>query len=279
MRFKDHTDLYFDRMDASVNHKTQMLDWLRGGDVAELGPGSGSLTEIIAERSDVDSVLAIDASAEALQKLSERLVDNPKVRVSNKLLGSDSNPFGNKKFDTILASSVLHEVYSFLGKEGLSNLARDIEDSLKPGGLFILRDGVRPDDHQRIARMTVAPRLLALAERYCAEAPLRLRPKMIGNVARGNRHQIAEMAFTITWGEQSFEREVTEQYQVYSRESAADFYFGFGLELVHSASIIQDGYKSNLADCPMESRTEDSLDWEPWFPNTNALWVFKKWTP
>lgn len=256
-----------------------MLDWLRGGDVAELGAGSGSLTEIIAARSDVDTVVAIDASAEALEKLSERFIDEPKVTLGNKLLGSDKDPFDGKKFDTILASSVFHEVYSFLGKEGLSNIARDIEDSLKPGGLFILRDGVRPDDHQRIARMTVAPRLLALAERYCAEAPRRLRPTMKGNVARGNRHQIAEMAFTITWGEQSFEREVAEQYQVYSRESAVDFYGGFGLELVHSESIIQDGYKSNLADCLIESRTDDSLNWEPWFPDTNALWVFEKWTP
>lgn len=279
MRFQDHSDLYFKRMDASVKNKTQMVDWLRGGDVAELGPGSGSLTAIVADRDDVDSVLAIDASAEALQKLSERFIDNPKVSVSNKLLGSDPNPFNGQKFDTILASSVFHEVFSFLGKDGLTNIAREVEDALKPGGVFILRDGVRPDDHQRIARMTVAPRLLGLAERYCAEAPLHLRPKLIENVAKGNRHQIAEMAFTITWGEQSFERESTEQYQVYSEESAVDFYFNFGLELVHSESIIQEGYRTNLADCPMESRTDDSLDWEPWFPNTNALWVFRKWTP
>ena len=279
MEFKDHTDLYFKRMDASVEVKTEMLDFLQAGDVAELGPGSGSLTEVIANRSDVDSVLAIDASAEALLKLSDRFGGNTKVVLSEKLLGSDLDPFGDGKFDTILASSVFHEVYSFLGKQGLESIAGDIEIALKPGGRFILRDGVRPDNYQRVARMTVAPRLLKLAQRYCREAPLRLRPTMIGNVARGNRHQIAEMAFTITWGEQSFDREVTEQYQIYDKDSAINFYGRFGLDIVHAETFIQEGYKSNLSDCPMESRTEDGLEWESWFPDTNAIWVFKKWSP
>jgi len=276
MKFKNQSELYFQRMDSSVDQKAELLSWIPGGSVAELGPGSGSLTELIAARDGVTEVLALDASPDAVARLAERFEDDPRVSFGESTLGEDSDPFGGRRFSAIVASSVFHEVFSFLDIGGLRLIAEQLTEALVPGGRFILRDGVKPDMPQRFARMEVAPRLIELAERYCAEGRLGLRPSLRGTTAYGSRHQIAEMAFTITWGGEAFQREVEEQYQLYSLQGAVDFYAEFGLKLIHGEAYTQQGYIDNLADSPMESLADGKDSWEPWFPATNALWVFEK---
>lgn len=275
MLFVNHSETYFERMDSSIAQKDELLEWIPGGSVVELGPGSGWLTEHIAALSRVTDVLALDASAEAIAHLRERFEADPRVSFGEAVLGEHTDPFGGRQFDAIVASSVFHEVHSFIGAEGLMLIAGQIAEALKPGGRFIIRDGVAPADGALAARMVLAPRLQELAERYSKEGPEGLRPVIVGNEAYGTRHQIAEMAFTITWGEESFDREVQEQYQIYDLEGGELFYGAQGLELIHSSSFIQSGYIEHLADSPMESRSE-SGSWETWFPETNAMWVFEK---
>lgn len=275
MRFQDHNAIYFQRMDAAVEQKSEIIDWVLPGAVAEFGPGSGSLTERIIARPGVKSVLALDASTEAVALLSDRFSRNPAVEVRLSTLGDDPDPFGGRKFSTIVASSVFHEVYSFLGDRGMETITAQLVEALEPGGRFILRDGVKPDNSQGLARMAIAPRLLELAERYAAEGPTGLRPKIEYGAAYGTRHQIAELAFTITWGGQSFAREVKEQYQLYTIGDAEIFYGDRGLDLVHCESGIQPGYIEHLDDCPMET-ADDSGRWTSWFPDSNGLWVFEK---
>lgn len=276
MLFKNHSELYFQRMDASVDYKTALLEWVQDGAVAELGAGSGSLTELIAELPRATQVVALDASTEAVQLLAERFGHSNSVSFGCTVLGEHQDPFSGRKFSSIVASSVFHEVYSFIGADGLELIAKQISEALLPGGRFILRDGVKSENYELSARIELDPTLLSLAQRYVKEAPEHLRPVLTGVTAFGSRHQIAEMAFTITWGEGSFDREVEEQYQVYSLDEARDFYEGYGLKLIHSSSMIQKGYVDHLQGGPMQSLSEVTGKWEPWFPQTNALWVFEK---
>lgn len=275
MEFKDQSELYFQRMDSAVDQKAELLRWITGPAVAELGPGSGSLTELIAAQPGIESMLALDASADAVRKLAERFEANPSVDFGISVLGEHPAPFDGRRFDSIVASSVFHEVYSFLGKSALELIEVQVREALVPGGRFILRDGVQPEGHELPARMTVSDRLLKLAQRYCAEGREDLRPTIEGNVVTGTRHQVAELAFTVTWGGLSFDREVEEQYQLYELQEATNFYEDFGLELVHAETYTQEGYIEHLADSPMETQNAQG-DWEPWFPITNALWVFEK---
>lgn len=275
MRFQDHNAIYFQRMDAAVEQKSELIDWVLPGDVAEFGPGSGSLTERIIARPGVQNVLALDASTEAVALLSDRFKKNAAVEVRLSTLGEDADPFSGRKFSTIVASSVFHEVYSFLGEAGLELITAQLVDALEPGGRFILRDGVKPNDPQAPARMAIAPRLLELAERYAAEGPKGLRPKIEYGAAYGTRHQIAELAFTITWGGQSFAREAQEQYQLYTLAEGELFYSDRGLNLIHCEAGVQPGYMEHLDDCPMETAVEKG-QWTSWFPDSNGLWVFEK---
>lgn len=276
MDFVNHSELYFERMDSSIAQKDELLEWIPGGSVVELGPGSGWLTEHIAALPSVTDVLALDASAEAIDLLRERFEGDPQVSFGEAVLGEHTDPFGGRQFDAIVASSVFHEVYSFIGPEGLMLIASQVTDALKPGGRFIIRDGVAPAGCELPAKMELAPRLQKLAERYSKEGPEELRPTIVGNVAYGTRHQIAEMAFTITWGEESFDREVQEQYQVYDLEGGELFYSAQGLDLIHSSSFVQSGYTEHLADSPMATQSGEKSEWIPWFPETNAMWIFEK---
>jgi len=274
LSFKNHSSTYFARMDSSIDQKSLMLEWLQPGAAAELGSGSGVFAELIAASPLVDSLLAVDASTEAVELLEKKFFENAKVSVLKAVLGEEK-ALPQDTFSTIFASSIFHEVYSFLGGKALFSLLFEILAALKPGGVFVLRDGVVPDGADSPARMVVADRLLSLAERYAAEGPEGLRPELQGNVAIGNRHQIAEMALTITWGEDSFGREVQEQYQIQTLEGYGSLLSSVGFEVLARESLIQPGYPENLADCPME--TLDSYGtWTPWFPDTNALWVARK---
>ncbi len=276
MDFVNHSELYFERMDSSIAQKDELLDWIPQGAVAELGPGSGWLTEHIAALPRVTEVLALDASAEAIEHLEERFGNDPRVRFREAVLGQHRDPFHGRRFNSIVASSVFHEVYSFIGADGLKLIASQIADALLPGGSLILRDGVAPAGYELPARMKIAPRLQRLAERYAQEGPEGLRPEISGSTARGTRHQIAEMAFTITWGEDSFDREVQEQYQIYDLQGAEMFYEAQGLDLIHSESFIQSGYREHLQDCPMFSQQTAGGEWLPWFPETNGFWIFQR---
>lgn len=274
LSFTNHSSGYFSRMDSAIDQKSLMLEWLQPGAAAELGSGSGAFAELIAAESIVDSLLAIDASTEAVELLEGKFSDSPKVSVLKAVLGED-RALPQESFATIFASSIFHEVYSFLGRGAFLALLFEIFGALEPGGIFVLRDGVVPDGPDSPARMVVADRLLPLAERYAAEGPGALRPSLAGNVATGNRHQIAEMAFTITWGEGSFEREIREQYQIQTLSGYESLLSGVGFEVLARESFIQPGYPENLGDCPMET-LDSQGGWTPWFPATNALWVARK---
>lgn len=276
MTFVNHNDVYFKRMDNSIKNKTNLLNWVRKEDlvIAELGAGSGILVEEIIKINPNVKITAIDASEQSILKMSEKFKDSD-VEIRQAVLGLDEC-LPKNNFDVVIASSIFHEVYSFLGIDSLKKLTKEIYDSLKIGGSFLLRDGVKPDNSYNLARVKITDsELFELAMKYCDEAPVELHP-VFDNYFIGSKHQIAEMLFTINWGEGSFDREVKEQYQIFELDEAVDFYESFGFKNVYKNAFIQDGYVKNLVidkNCDIEVLNEE---WESWFPDTNAIWVFEK---
>lgn len=273
MDFKNHSSTYFDRMNASIDQKALLINHLVQGDVLELGAGSGSLAARILEVKNDCNLTLVDASVQAMSELEVKFKGNDRVTLLQATVGVDSFPI--EMFDNVIASSLFHEVYSFLGFDGLINSVKSIYAALKPGGLFILRDGVIPENPRNSARVILPERLLELARKYCEQCRPHLQPILDGNVARGSRHVIAELLFTITWGEDSFEREVEEQYQLFTLKEYTGFLESVGFKHDSRYSLIQPGYRANLSDCVIESLNDD-YEWVDWFPETNAVWVVRK---
>lgn len=255
-------DRYFTRMGDALGDKSRLLQWVRRGHVIDVGAGGGELSAHLAAGGH--TVTAIDSHPDSLRRLAQL----PGVEAVDGTFGHHipQCPLA----DTVIASSVLHEVYSY--GRGLSSVTAAVQQAhqlLRPGGRFIIRDGVKPVHPESPARFrTPDPDLV---EEY-----LRLTPHPELALARdgdwfyGTRHAVSEALLTVTWGRVSLHREAQERYELATLEGYPALVEPHGFALVHRESYAQLGYGKALATYQIESFGN------PWFPPTNAIWVFDR---
>lgn len=273
-------DTYFERMRASLGDKRRMFEHLTGEDILDIGCGSGELVYYL--NSEGYSAHGVDPSIEAVTKSQNIGVD-----ALEGFADEADVLFGGESMDTILCSSVLHEVFSYGNRNGRKGKIDSLSDAfvsfyktLRFGGRLIIRDGVMPEpgttsltapeqaveqflDASPFAREAAADKDRSIALRHVMS--LDSSPGMA--VYEGSPSSVMEFAFTYTWGPESFEREVQEFYGVFTLDDYAYFAAEHGFRLVHSFAYTQPGYSKNLAD---------KVYFQGEFPHSNALWVFEK---
>lgn len=272
IRTRQTDDQYYERLAAGLGDKVRILPFLVGRTVLDVGAGGGELTAAIAASGFHTS--ALDASLDAVV----RLRSIPGVTVGHGFADQATELFSGATFDSIVCSAVMHEVYSFGASTGALK-SRAIRDTLttlisllNPGGRLIIRDGVMPDDYHAFATARVADADKPVVDAYLAQTPHpELAVRRSGNIVHGTKHAIAELLFTLTWGEDTFHREALERFQLHTLQGYADLMVTFGMTPIYAAATTQPGYVNALA------RIDVRDVWgAPWFPHTNALWVWEK---
>ena len=133
--------VYAAGMEASAGDKTKLLAWVRPGEIADLGCGTGTVFELLRRAFPESRVVGVDASTRMLSACRERFPDCRFLRgdVSRRL-------FADASLDTIVLCSILHEVFSYKGYsyEPVRRTLRHAASALRPGGRLVLRDGVKP---------------------------------------------------------------------------------------------------------------------------------------
>jgi len=111
--------------------------------VLDLGCGNGAFTELVAKNHLESFVIGLDKSALMLSMLrKERKRDNiDAIRADVTRI-----PIKLKSIDSVIASSVLHEVLHFMSKKQLLDLFKSVRAVLKLDGQFIIFDHVNPGD-------------------------------------------------------------------------------------------------------------------------------------
>lgn len=269
---------YFERMGSALGDKARMvLPHLRGPSVLDVGAGGGELSAAIAAAGFRTS--ALDAAPDAISRLTA-LGTLAEVRQG---YAEQVPQLFREPFDTIVASALLHEVYSYgtspasgpplLGTEAVRHTVARFRASLGDRGRLIIRDGVRPPRPVEPAVVHgLTPADVDAVHDYLRRSP---HPQLqalqlSGRSLTGTRHAIAEFLFTLTWGIETFPREALEQYQLFTLGGYVRFAESLGFDCLHREEVTQQGYVDALAHLEISSGDE------PWFPATNALWVFEK---
>lgn len=245
---------YFDRMASSLNDKKRVLDYVKQGRVLDVGAGGGELSNVLQKFGN--SVWAIDGSEASIHRINERF---PDVNTLTCYVSELADHFEEGFFDTIICSSILHEVFSY-AEGNMDDKFDAVEEAfgifhnlLAPGGCLVIRDGIRPDDAEKVVRLRFETMDgVDFFDRYSVVSPFYLNGTVHfdhdGEYFVGSYASAMELLYTYTWGWDSFDRESQELYGIYTLSDYVDVLnrkFGFVVE--DSYSYLQQGYVDNLA--------------------------------
>lgn len=221
-RFYNEVD-YLNTMNASLQFKAKILDYMKGKNILDVGPGGGALMDLICEKDPTLNVYGIDISSNVIDALTKKKLKENK---SWNLVKGDAlnltDYFKKGSIDTIIYSSIIHELYSYIEFEGKKfNIKTVIEalksayDILPSGGRIIIRDGIKtePITQYRIIEFK-NEKDIEILNRYCNDFEGRniTYEKIGNNKVKMLVNDAMEFLYTYTWGEDSYPLEVKEQF-------------------------------------------------------------------
>ena len=148
----EEADGYQD-MDHSAANEAVVNDFLTigggsCGSVVDLGTGPGDIPILLAQRSEIPSIVGIDA-AEHMLRLARPKVDTLGLssRISFQLADVKQLPFADGAFDGVFSNTILHHI-----PEPLFFL-REAGRVLAPNGKLLIRDLYRPADEATVQQL------------------------------------------------------------------------------------------------------------------------------
>lgn len=257
-RFYNEID-YLNTMNNSLNQKAIILDYIVGNSVLDVGPGGGALLDLIEKKIPNSDIKGIDLSENVINELTKKKLKEG--HMWNIIKGDALNLtkyFANNSIDTIIFSSIIHELYSYIlyngkkfNKDTIKVALKEAYSILSINGRIIIRDGIMssPVNSYRIIEFNDKEDIKKL-DRYINDFKGRkITYEKIGdNKVKMLINDAMEFLYTYTWGEESYPLEVQEQFGYFT----LDEYINFIKEnlpngkIIESKSYLQKGYEENL---------------------------------
>lgn len=285
-RFNNEGD-YLTHMNSSVDDKKVILDFIKGDTILDVGPGGGVLLDLLESETSGKQILGIDISENVIETLEAKKQNENhswSVFKGNALSLVDS--FAPNSIDTIIYSSIIHELYSYISYEGkcfnqqtIKTALQSAFDVLKPGGRMIIRDGIMSEDKEakRIIRFKTddgIPFLIQYAKDFKGRK-ISYKIKSENEVIMPLNDSM-EFLYTYTWGTESYAHEVNEQFGYFTPTEYRAFIqdiFGGTASIIKLEHYLQEGYTIHLNE-KIEFETEDGIP-AP-LPDSTCLLVIEK---
>jgi SAM-dependent methyltransferase len=165
-RGRKGTDVYAAGMEAGADDKAKLVRFVRPGIIADLGCGAGTLLALLRKAYPKSTLMGTDLSDEMVRRCRERLpgLEIRKHDITTRL-------FDEKTLDSVLLCSVLHEVFSYTQYDlaPVRQTIRLAAEALKPGGRFILRDGLKPAREDNVTMTFLRPEVKEKFARFAWE--------------------------------------------------------------------------------------------------------------
>jgi SAM-dependent methyltransferase len=233
-----------------------------GKRVLDIGPGGGVLLDLIEQEKPEVEAIGIDISAnviEALERKKQRESHRWHVMKGDALQLDQYVEPGT--VDTVIFSSILHELYSYIERDGrrfnTDTVAAALHSAfqvLSPGGRILIRDGImsEPESQTRRIRFLETDGVSWL-ERYAADFKGReiTFERITNDEVMMPINDAMEFLYTYTWGEEAYVHEVQEQFGVFTPqayEKCIRDTLGEQADIIMLRHFLQEGYTEALAD-------------------------------
>ena len=236
---------YLKRMTESMKTSTKGLIptlCTKSNSILDVGCGSGVLMEAISNINPKTKITGIDLNKEAIDKLK-------KLGKNWELYHMDLMNLNNKKYDTVIYSSVLHEISSYHPSDEKRFTEIPIKEAfiktnelLEMNGSIILRDGLLVDRENRNK-----PVVIRFINQDDANWLYKFQNDFRGfdNLFAVNTKIIKiddsrfivgltflkEFLYTFTWGASSYPREVEERFGILDKETWINLLEDSGFEV------------------------------------------------
>lgn len=255
-RFYNEID-YLNTMNASLNEKAVLLKYIVGNKVLDVGPGGGALLDLIEKNRPELDLYGIDLSQNVIDKLQDKKIkENHAWNIVKGDALKLSTYFSN--LDTIIYSSIIHELYSYIefngkkfNKETIAASLKEAYASLAVNGRIVIRDGIMtsPKEQYRLIEFKDV-KDIEILKRYCNDFEGRkvTFEKVNDNTVKMLVNDAMEFLYTYTWGEQSYPLEIKEQFGYFTPEEYVDFIKETlpNSKVIECKAFLQNGYEENL---------------------------------
>lgn len=241
--------------------------------ILSIGAGTGKVEAAIGDVIIDSTVVALDASMPMLETIQgqnhEVDADGGHHAVEPVAADAEYLPFGDKSFDAIVLSSIVHEIPSYLHEfdfQATKPFFKECARVLKKGGRIIIRDFMQPENPdeevlvkignaQLPADMDPLLFLKKFSEGFRGDDLAYLRGQLDGVKAGGHVRVKKSHAFELvshySWS-QSFNEEIAEKYGYLSVKEYTDFVLdamketGSNATVVEQKTYLQDGYREHI---------------------------------
>jgi SAM-dependent methyltransferase len=136
-------NVYAMQMDQNVKFKFEdVKPFIKEGKIVDAGCGTGALVKILAHEFPESDIIGIEATRKFYEYCKMQDYGDSFVFFYRKNV-TDQN-FKENTVNSFIYSSILHEIYSYLGEKTLHRLLKNTIRQLVPGGRIIIRDVVGP---------------------------------------------------------------------------------------------------------------------------------------